>query len=144
MDRRESNHWTFCGDLGNFAFLLTITAVFESTNECCPSKHFPRLPISPILTIRHEIFHKSRDVAPHFDILILRNRPPLPVKVYGFVLLDLLDHSIDVYLDNLCKIFPIQIIIRFQEDLTKPRFANWIVFGVELIKTMKRVTILSN
>lgn len=47
------------------------------------------------------------------------------------------------YLNNLCEIFSIQIIIRFQEDLTKSRLADRIIFCIKFIETMKRITILT-
>lgn len=47
------------------------------------------------------------------------------------------------YLNNLCEIFSIQIIIRFEEDLPQSRLADWIVLCIEFIEAMKCIPILS-
>lgn len=40
---------------------------------------------------------------------------------------------------KLCKITALDIVVRLEENLTQPRFANWIIFQVEFIETMEGV-----
>jgi hypothetical protein len=40
-------------------------------------------------------------------------------------------------LGNLREITPLNIVVRFEKDLTKTRFANRIVFEIKLVKAME-------
>lgn len=40
------------------------------------------------------------------------------------------------------KVFPLNVVVCFDEDLSQDGLAYWIVFGVELVKTMKSVAVL--
>lgn len=46
------------------------------------------------------------------------------------------------HLDYMCKIFPFNVVVRLDEDLSEDGLSYWIVFGVELVKAMERVTVL--
>lgn len=46
------------------------------------------------------------------------------------------------HLDYMCKVFPFNVVVRLDEDLSEDGLSYWIVFGVELVKAMERVTVL--
>lgn len=48
------------------------------------------------------------------------------------------------YLNDLCKVFAIEIIICLQEHLTQSRLSDWIIFGIELVETMESIPILQD
>lgn len=49
---------------------------------------------------------------------------------------------IEIHPNDLRKVFAIQIIVRLKEYFAQSRFTDRIVFGIEFIETMERVTIL--
>lgn len=46
------------------------------------------------------------------------------------------------HLNNVTKVFPLNVVVCFDEDLSQDGLANGIVFGVELVKAMKSVAVL--
>lgn len=42
----------------------------------------------------------------------------------------------------MCKIFPFDVVVCLDEDLSEDGFSDGVVFGVELVKPMKCVTVL--
>ncbi len=45
-------------------------------------------------------------------------------------------------LDYVRKVFPFNVVVGLDEDLSEDGFSNGVVFGVELIKPMECVTVL--
>lgn len=45
-------------------------------------------------------------------------------------------------LDYVCKVFPLNMIVSLDEDLSEDRFSNGVVFGIEFVKAMERVAVL--
>lgn len=50
--------------------------------------------------------------------------------------------SITSHLNYMCKIFPFDVVVCLDEDLSEDGFSNGVVLGVELVKPMKCVTVL--
>lgn len=50
--------------------------------------------------------------------------------------------SFNSYLDYVCKVFPFDVVVRLDEDLSEDRLANRVVLGVELVKPVERVAVL--
>lgn len=46
------------------------------------------------------------------------------------------------YLDDMSKIFALNMVISFNEDLAQYGLPNGIVFGIKLVKTMESVAVL--
>lgn len=46
------------------------------------------------------------------------------------------------HLDDVRKVFSFNVVVSLDEDLSEDRFSNGVVFGVELVKPMERVTVL--
>lgn len=46
------------------------------------------------------------------------------------------------HLNNVTKIFPLNVVVRFDEDLSQDGLANGIIFGIEFVKSVESVTIL--
>lgn len=46
------------------------------------------------------------------------------------------------HLDNVTEVFPLNVVVCFDEDLSQDRFPNRIVFGIELVKAVKSVAVL--
>lgn len=46
------------------------------------------------------------------------------------------------YLDEACKIFSTNVVITFEVDLSELICTHWIVFGIKLVKPMKRLSAL--
>lgn len=42
----------------------------------------------------------------------------------------------------MCKVFPFNVVVRLDEDLSEDGLSYWIVFSVELVKAMERVAVL--
>lgn len=47
-----------------------------------------------------------------------------------------------MHLDNVTKVFPLNVVVCFDEDLSQDGLANRIVFGIELVKAVKGVAVL--
>lgn len=54
------------------------------------------------------------------------------MTVYGF----------SEHLNYVTKVFPLDVVVCFDEDLSQDGLADGIVFGIELVKAMKSVTVL--
>lgn len=48
------------------------------------------------------------------------------------------------HLDNVCKIFPLNVVVSLDEDLSEDGFSNGVVLCVELVKAMERVAVLKS
>lgn len=48
------------------------------------------------------------------------------------------------HLDDVGKVFPFDVVVSLDEDLSEDGFSNGVVFGVELVKPMEGVTILNS
>lgn len=48
------------------------------------------------------------------------------------------------HLDYVRKVFSFNVVVGLDEDLSQDGFSNGVIFGVELIKPMKRVTVLTS
>lgn len=46
------------------------------------------------------------------------------------------------HLDYVCKVFSFNVVVGLDEDLSEDGFSNGVVFGVEFVKPMERVTVL--
>lgn len=46
------------------------------------------------------------------------------------------------HLHYVCKVFSFNAVVSLDEDLSQDRFSNRVVFCVELVKAMERITIL--
>ena len=46
------------------------------------------------------------------------------------------------HLNNVAKVFPLNVVVCFDEDLSQNRLADGVVFGIELVKAMKSVSVL--
>lgn len=42
----------------------------------------------------------------------------------------------------MCKIFPFDVVVRLDEDLSEDGLSYWVVLGVELVKPVERVAVL--
>lgn len=133
----------------NIWIKLTRDEEFEWAIEYCPNKRCLRLPIRLILAILRDFYRRSINVIQHFGISILQSLrlPPANQEKKTHFSSSFCSKSSEIsswpiHPYDLRKIFPVQIIVRFEEDFTQSRLANRIVFGIELIETMKCVTIL--
>lgn len=50
--------------------------------------------------------------------------------------------SISRHLDDVAKVFPLDVVVSFDEDLSQDGLTDGIVFGIELIKAMESVSVL--
>ena len=46
------------------------------------------------------------------------------------------------HLNNVAKVFPLNVVVCFDEDLSQDGLADGVVFGIELVKAVKSVTVL--
>lgn len=46
------------------------------------------------------------------------------------------------YLDDMSEVFPVDVIVSFDEDLSQDGFSDGVVFGVELVEAVERVSVL--
>lgn len=44
----------------------------------------------------------------------------------------------------MCKVFSFNVVVSLDEDLSENRLSDRVVFGVELVKPMERVTVLKS
>ena len=51
-------------------------------------------------------------------------------------------YAFSEHLNNVTKVFPLDVVVRFDEDLSQDGLADGIVFGIELVKAMESVTVL--
>lgn len=51
-------------------------------------------------------------------------------------------NATSVYLDDVSEVFPVDVIVSFDEDLSQDGFSDGVVFGVELVEAMERVSVL--
>lgn len=42
----------------------------------------------------------------------------------------------------MCKVFPFNVVVSLDENLSQDGFSNGVIFGIKLIKPMKCVTVL--
>ena len=52
-----------------------------------------------------------------------------------------LSHS-EPHLDDVGKVFPLDVVVRLDEDLPQDRLSDGVVLGVELVKAVERVSVL--
>lgn len=46
------------------------------------------------------------------------------------------------HLDYVRKVFPFDVVVRLDEDLSEDGLSYWVVLGVELVKPVERVAVL--
>lgn len=62
-------------------------------------------------------------------------------KLFGLVN-KLVDKLVFSHLDYVCKVFSFNVVVSLDENLSEDGFSNGVVFGIELVKPVERVTVL--
>lgn len=53
-----------------------------------------------------------------------------------------LKRQANTHLDDVCKVFSLDVVVGLDEDLSEDGLSYWVVLGVELVKPVERVAVL--